>query len=344
MARKKVGIGVQNIQDFAIDNLIYVDKTEKIYELMQLGKHNFIVRPRRFGKSLLLDTIAAIYEGSKEQFQGTWVYDNIDWAAETRPTLRIDFTLIDTDTRSVEQGLSDYLRPIARKLDIDTTNLRSKGLFQQIIETLGQVLKRGIFMRKKIAGLLVVLGCIGLSGAWAVGRLVHRYGGLATVGAVVAVERWAGPSVWWRGRGEGFDEERVAWCGVGGMFAGAVAPGTGRESTDQIDLGEELQVIAGAHRTGLHEVLSGCVAEAGAHEDVEDVVYKRLGRSQPHVLMIRQRSGQVRVTAVMVLATVGKKVVRVGIAAGADDVVHGPSERIEAVPVEGVVDDRRHWS
>ena len=54
MAMKKLGIGIQTIRDFSEENRIYVDKTEKIYELMELGKHNFIVRPRRFGKSLLL--------------------------------------------------------------------------------------------------------------------------------------------------------------------------------------------------------------------------------------------------------------------------------------------------
>ena len=86
MARKKLGIGAQAIQQFQAGNMIYVDKTEKIYEMMQLGIYNFIVRPRRFGKSLLLDTIAAIHEGSKEQFVGTWIYDNIDWDAEKHPT------------------------------------------------------------------------------------------------------------------------------------------------------------------------------------------------------------------------------------------------------------------
>ena len=91
MAKKKLGIGAQALQDFSNENMIYVDKTEKIYELMQLGKHNFIVRPRRFGKSLLLDTIAAIHEGSREQFVETWAYDNLDWDAEKRPTLRLDF-------------------------------------------------------------------------------------------------------------------------------------------------------------------------------------------------------------------------------------------------------------
>ncbi|NJN35561.1 MAG: AAA family ATPase [Saprospiraceae bacterium] len=135
---KKLSIGVQAFQDFSQENMIYVDKTEKIYELMQLGKHNFIVRPRRFGKSLLLDTISAIYEGSKEQFKGTWIYDKIDWENEKRPTLRIDFTLIEFNAFSLEQGLQNYLRPIAIKLNIDTTDLSAKDLFKQIIETLGQ--------------------------------------------------------------------------------------------------------------------------------------------------------------------------------------------------------------
>ena len=138
MARKKLSTGVQNIQDFVRENMIYVDKTEKIYELMQLGKHNFIVRPRRFGKSLLLDTIAAIYEGSKEQFQGTWVYDNIDWAAETRPTLRIDFTLIESDACSLEQGLQAYLQPITEDLGLNLTGSSAKDMFKRIIEHLGK--------------------------------------------------------------------------------------------------------------------------------------------------------------------------------------------------------------
>jgi hypothetical protein len=138
MAKKKLSIGVQNIQDFSRENMIYVDKTEKIYELMQLGKHNFIVRPRRFGKSLFLDTVAAIHEGRREQFKNTWAYDNIDWEAEKRPTLRIDFTLIDYDTKSLAEGLVTYLEPIANEMGIMTNNLGPKEIFLKIIQTLGE--------------------------------------------------------------------------------------------------------------------------------------------------------------------------------------------------------------
>lgn len=136
MERKKLSIGVQSFRFFQNENMIYVDKTQKIYELMQLGIHNFIVRPRRFGKSLLLNTLYNIYEGNREAFEGTWIYDNIDWEAEKRPVLRIDFTGIDSSSFSLEQGLQNYLRPIAENLAINTEMLSGRDLFKQIIERL----------------------------------------------------------------------------------------------------------------------------------------------------------------------------------------------------------------
>ena len=138
MAMKKLSIGVQNIQEFSEENMIYVDKTEKIFELMQLGKHNFIVRPRRFGKSLMLDTVAAIYEGRKEQFEGTWIYDKIDWEAIKRPTLRIDFTQIESKAGTLERGLVKYLESIAEDLGLKLTDNSARELFKRIIEFMGK--------------------------------------------------------------------------------------------------------------------------------------------------------------------------------------------------------------
>lgn len=138
MAMKKLGIGVQHIQDFVEENMIYVDKTEKIYELMQLGKHNFLVRPRRFGKSLMLDTVGAIYDGRKDQFEGTWIYDKIDWVAIKRPTLRIDFTQIEFVACSLEQGLYDYLSYLIQDLGLNIVANSAKGLFSALIDTLSK--------------------------------------------------------------------------------------------------------------------------------------------------------------------------------------------------------------
>jgi hypothetical protein len=138
MAKKKLSIGAQSFAQMDRDNMIYVDKTEKIYDLMQLGIHNFIVRPRRFGKSLFLDTVAAIYEGRKQEFEGTWAYDHVDWEAEKRPTLRIDFTQIEFHECSLEQGMKEYLMGLVKKCGFTPTASTSKGLFRELIETLGK--------------------------------------------------------------------------------------------------------------------------------------------------------------------------------------------------------------
>lgn len=135
---KKLSIGVQVFYMFPEERMIYVDKTQKIHELMQLGMNNFIVRPRRFGKSLLLDTLAAIYEGSQALFAGTWIYDKIDWEKEKRPTLRIDFTLIEYNACTLEQGLKDYFQPIVEDLGLDIGHTSAHNMFKRIIETLGK--------------------------------------------------------------------------------------------------------------------------------------------------------------------------------------------------------------
>lgn len=76
--------------DFLDDNYIYIDKTETIYKLLNNEKKIFISRPRRFGKSLTLDTIGTLFEyGVNPYFKDTWIYDK--WTEPTYPVLRIDF-------------------------------------------------------------------------------------------------------------------------------------------------------------------------------------------------------------------------------------------------------------
>jgi hypothetical protein len=138
MAKKKLGVGAQYFPQFSRENLIYVDKTELLYQMMQQGVHNFIVRPRRFGKSLLLDTIAAMHSGQREQFKGTWAYDNFDFEAEKRPVLRIDFTLIDYGTQPLAKGLARYLQIVASELGLEVGDGEAKELFLKILQLLGK--------------------------------------------------------------------------------------------------------------------------------------------------------------------------------------------------------------
>ena len=85
--------------DFTLENFIYVDKTEYIPKLVKL-KRVFISRPRRFGKSLTLDTIATLFEtGVEPYFKGTWIYDK--WTEPTYPVLRLNF--LNFDKNSIEK-------------------------------------------------------------------------------------------------------------------------------------------------------------------------------------------------------------------------------------------------
>ena len=109
--------------DFTLENFIYVDKTVYIPQLVKL-KRVFISRPRRFGKSLTLDTIATLFEtGVEPYFKGTWIYDK--WTEPTYPVLRLNF--LDLDKYSLEhfkQKLNAIISSFAR--DINVKNYEEK--------------------------------------------------------------------------------------------------------------------------------------------------------------------------------------------------------------------------
>ena len=68
MAEKELPIGIQDFSEIIGGNYVYVDKTEYCHRLITKGKYYFLSRPRRFGKSLLVSTLKAIFEG--KQFTG----------------------------------------------------------------------------------------------------------------------------------------------------------------------------------------------------------------------------------------------------------------------------------
>ncbi len=88
---KKLPIGIQTFRKIIEGNYLYIDKTRIAYELIQSGSYNFLSRPRRFGKSLFLDTLKEIFEGNKELFEELYIYDK--WDFEDRyPVLVVSFT------------------------------------------------------------------------------------------------------------------------------------------------------------------------------------------------------------------------------------------------------------
>ncbi|SFV58052.1 FIG00914433: hypothetical protein [hydrothermal vent metagenome] len=89
---KNLPIGIQTfakIRDKK-ENYIYIDKTNLALNLIKGGGYYFLSRPRRFGKSLFLDTLKDIFEGRKELFEGLYIYDKWDWET-TYPVIKISF-------------------------------------------------------------------------------------------------------------------------------------------------------------------------------------------------------------------------------------------------------------
>ena len=108
---------------FYLNNYIYVDKTKYIRDLIKLERV-FISRPRRFGKSLTLDTIATLFEtGVEPYFKGTWIYDK--WTEPTYPVLRLNFLNLDKySLEHFKQKLNAIISSFAR--DINVKNYEEK--------------------------------------------------------------------------------------------------------------------------------------------------------------------------------------------------------------------------
>jgi len=85
----KLPIGIQTFEKIRNEDYIYIDKTEEIYNLINSYTYAFLSRPRRFGKSLLLDTMKCLFEGKKELFKGLYIYDR--WEFKEYPVIKISW-------------------------------------------------------------------------------------------------------------------------------------------------------------------------------------------------------------------------------------------------------------
>ena len=86
----RLPIGIQTFREIRQGSLYYVDKTGFALQLVQGGKHYFLSRPRRFGKSLFLDTLKELFEGNREIFKGLHAYGRWDWSVR-HPVVKLSF-------------------------------------------------------------------------------------------------------------------------------------------------------------------------------------------------------------------------------------------------------------
>jgi hypothetical protein len=90
MPRRLLPIGIQTFRKIRERDYYYVDKTPLIQKLIEHGGYYFLARPRRFGKSLLVDTLDALFSGEESLFQGLFIHDKWDWQ-RCHPVIRISF-------------------------------------------------------------------------------------------------------------------------------------------------------------------------------------------------------------------------------------------------------------
>ena len=135
-ARRRLPIGIQTFREIREDDCYYVDKTALIGQLTERGKHYFLSRPRRFGKSLLLDTIKELVEGNEALFQGLAIHDQWDWNIR-RPVLRISFGSGQfSKPGELQARFREMLEPVARSVGVSLEGATAAGSFTALIKAL----------------------------------------------------------------------------------------------------------------------------------------------------------------------------------------------------------------
>ncbi|PID30650.1 MAG: AAA family ATPase [Candidatus Cloacimonadota bacterium] len=134
---KKLGLGIQDISKLKENNYVYVDKTELIHKLITSGSYYFLSRPRRFGKSLLVNTMEKIFKGDKELFKDTWIYDKWNFD-ENYPVIKINFAEIGLEELDLGKALDRVLTNIGKSYNIILEEKTYSLKFRELIEKMSK--------------------------------------------------------------------------------------------------------------------------------------------------------------------------------------------------------------
>ena len=130
---KKLPIGIQTFSEIIQNNYCYVDKTKILSDLIGSGKLFFLSRPRRFGKSLFLDTLKEAFEGNQDLFKGLYLENNWDWSIKY-PVIRIDFvTGVLKTNNELDLRIGEILREHANNVSIQLKSDTISGKFRELI-------------------------------------------------------------------------------------------------------------------------------------------------------------------------------------------------------------------
>jgi hypothetical protein len=134
---KNLPIGIQSFEKLREKDYLYVDKTQLMYQLIQTGSYYFLSRPRRFGKSLLVNTLAAFFSGRKDLFQGLWVEDKYSWDQEF-PVVQLSFSNIGTKEIGLVEAIRRQLHIIASSHGISLVQESIALSFKELLQKLSE--------------------------------------------------------------------------------------------------------------------------------------------------------------------------------------------------------------
>jgi hypothetical protein len=128
MTRRKLPIGIQTLRRMREEGAYYVDKTPYAVRLAEQGSYYFLSRPRRFGKSLFVDTLAELFAGNRVLFDGLYAEQHWDWSRRY-PVIRLSFAEGRLDSRAaLEESIADQLARNARRLQLPPPGPRASHL------------------------------------------------------------------------------------------------------------------------------------------------------------------------------------------------------------------------
>ncbi len=115
----KFPIGIQNFSRIRSEGFLYIDKTMIIHQMITQGVAYFLSRPRRFGKSLLVSTLEALFLGKRELFSGLWI-DSCDYKWKEYPVIRMDISkTVSSSPEALATSLQEIIKVNAEKYGIE---------------------------------------------------------------------------------------------------------------------------------------------------------------------------------------------------------------------------------
>ena len=136
MCKRKLPIGIQTFRTIREEGCYYVDKTPFMRRLVDEGRHYFLSRPRRFGKSLFLDTLKELFEGNEALFEGLAIHGHWDWSVPC-PVLRLDFGGGDyREPAGVHASLMAQLDRVEARSGVTSRHVTAPERFAEVIEEL----------------------------------------------------------------------------------------------------------------------------------------------------------------------------------------------------------------